>query len=166
MPKSVFRTALLGLGLAAGVGRGGGPLDIQTAAPAISVTSEMQLSFGRLIAGRTPGTVTISPAGTRTCIGVYPAGATGFSAASFAVRQTGSGNAHYSITWPSRVTLKGSHGETMTIDGFQSGPPGPLQLPGLGRTDTRTLGATLHVGARQPAGTYGGVLYLTINLGG
>ena len=124
----------------------------------ISISSSGDLAFGTMLTTGTAGTVTVTPAGVRTCspevdcFGGFPA------AASFDV--TGASGATYSITLPSSATLT-SGGDTMTIDTFNHDAGGTPTLSG--GSDTFNVGATLNVGATQAGGTYSGTFSVTVN---
>ncbi len=117
------------------------------------------MDFGTVVPTANPGTVTVTPAGARTCsadvdcLGGTPA------AASFDV--TGKGNANYSITLPSSTTLT-SGANTMTVDTLNHDAGASPKLP-VGGSETFNVGATLHVGATQAAGTYSGTFAVTVN---
>ncbi len=106
----------------------------------------------------TAGTVTVTTAGGRTSVDVDLLGGTP-AAASFDV--TGKGNANYSITFSSPATLT-SGGNSMTVDTFNHDAGGSPTLPG-GGSETFNVGATLHVGGTQAAGTYSGTFTATVN---
>jgi len=144
-------------GGAQGNARGNRPPETNT----ISIVNSVPLNFGSLVAGPTPGTVTLTARGERRTTGVYGLGLRGPAPGSFEVLRTGNLNTMLSIAWPDRVTLVNEHGQRMTIDTFVD------EAAGLGRANqTYTIGATLHVDANQPAGTYSGVMRVTVSLGG
>ena len=124
----------------------------------VSISSSGDLDFGDMITTGTAGTVTVTPAGARTCsaevdcLGGFPA------AAAFDV--TGEGGNTYSITLPSSATLT-SGGDTMTIDTFTDDAGATPTLSG--GSDTFNVGATLNVGATQAGGTYSGTFSVTVN---
>jgi hypothetical protein len=129
------------------------------AVTAIDVTTQSNLGFGQIVATTTSGTVTVSPAGSRTRSGgVVLGNGSGVSAASFAV--TGEHNAGYSITLPSVCTLSAG-GSSMTADTFTSSPSGSGNL-GPSGAQSVTLGATLHVGSGQAAAAYSGTYPVTL----
>lgn len=136
-----------------GGGGGGGLKPI-----AISLTQDM--AFGTLAPdGSIPGVAVIDPAtGSKTVAGgVVDFGGIHMPAV---FRVTGTKNMVFTITLPGAVTLS-SGGNSMTLDSFTSDPAIGL-LPNNGRTDV-SVGATLHVGANQAAGTYTGVFTVTVN---
>lgn len=135
-----------------------------TESPAtITITTGQGLSFGSIVAAPAGGTVTVAPDGTRTLGGLFGLGG-GFSAASFTVEVSLGANPHYQITLPPSTVLLGSGGAQMIVDTFQSFPAGSGNANPPARRDTMTVGAVLHVGAAQPAGSYSGVLNVTVNL--
>ena len=135
-----------------------------TANPPATVTirTDQGLGFGSIMVGPGGGTVTVAPDGTRTLSGLFGLGG-GFSAASFTVEVSGD-NPHYLITLPPSTVLVGSGGAQMIVDTFQSFPAGSGNANPPARQDTMTVGAMLHVGAAQAAGTYSGVFNVTVNL--
>jgi hypothetical protein len=126
---------------------------------AIAVTTQANLGFGQIVATTTSGTVTVSPAGSRTRSGgVVLGNALGVGAASFAV--TGEPNTGYSITLPSLCTLSAG-ASSMTADAFTSSPSGSSNLGPSGSMSV-TLGATLHVSSGQAAAAYSGTYPITV----
>jgi Domain of unknown function (DUF4402) len=125
----------------------------------LSLTGDSGLGFGQVVATATPGTVTVTPAGTRSASGGVALGnGLGVSAASFEV--TGEPNTSYSITLPSAVTLSAG-ASSMTADNFTSSTGGSGLL-GPGGTQSFSVGADLHVGASQPAASYTGTYAVSI----
>lgn len=129
---------------------------------AITHEGKPDLNFGNIVAGTATGTVTVDTEGNRTSsTGITLPNATpgDFHAAEFTV--TGLANATYAITLPddNTVTISGP-GEDMTVTGFTSNPDGTGVL--AGGTQTLSVGATLNVGANQPAGTYEGSFSVTV----
>jgi hypothetical protein len=118
----------------------------------IAIVNASNMNFGNVAVGAVAGTVILAPAGTRTAGGgvTLPAAAGTVSAATFTV--TGTSGATYSITLPSAATTITSGGNTMTVNAFTSTPTPTGTL--TGGTETLRVGATLNVGASQPAGLY------------
>jgi Domain of unknown function (DUF4402) len=121
------------------------------------------LSFGQVIAGALPGSVRVSASGFRSTAGATFAGnGLGVSAASFTVASApnAQGSSAWSVMLPVTATISSGKAE-MTIDEFEytwSAAGG-----GLGQgARTLTVGATLHVGARQPSADYAGGFSLTV----
>ncbi len=120
----------------------------------ISITKTADLNFGNVAVGSTSGTVQISPGGSRTANGgvTLPAAVGSPSAASFDV--AGQSAYTYAIALPSSAVIT-SGSNTMTVTAFTSNPSamGTLSSATPG-AQTLYVGATLNVGASQPAGTY------------
>lgn len=123
-------------------------------ARAQSISNAAGLQFGQLVASASAGTVVLAPNGTATASGgVILGNAAGRAAASFTV--TGNANATYAITLPSTSVTLASGTDSMTLDSFTSNPSGTGMLSS-GGSQALTVGATLHLGANQPAGSYSG----------
>lgn len=125
----------------------------------ISIVRVADMSFGNIIADADGGTVLLVPAGTRTLTGLSSPSVPGtIAAASFTV--TGLSGVTYSITLPASHIIS-SGGNNMTVDTFTNNATGTL----TGGTETFGVGATLHVGSAQPAGTYtnGSGFTVTVN---
>jgi hypothetical protein len=122
-----------------------------------TATNGGNMNFGNVaVQSSTGGTVILAPAGTRSTGGsgvTLPTVAGSVSAASFDV--TGTANYTYSITLPTSATTVTSGTDEMTVDTWTSTPTeasgGTLNGSGA---QTIKVGATLHVDAAQPAGTY------------
>lgn len=145
-----------------------------TIAGALRITNTGPLNFGDVLAGVTPGTVSVdlTTAATPTVTRVATPGAslsgTLFSAATFLVERTGGGNSHVYVTlpsWPVTLTRSGG-GASMTADTFRgnlnatcdgSSPPGPCPKAPF----TLWVGARLNVGANQAPGVYSGTFGVT-----
>jgi hypothetical protein len=127
------------------------------AAPAAS------LSFGQVFAGVLPGSVRVSASGFRTTAGATYAG-TGFSASParfiVALPPDTTRSRAWSVMLPVSATLSSGKAE-MTIDGFEYSW-GAIGAGGGPNSRTLTVGATLHVGARQPSSEYAGSFALTL----
>lgn len=128
-----------------------------------TMTAVQDLSFGAFVAG-TGGTVIVSPQGARTGTGdvVLMTGGQFSQGAAASFDLTGSTNATYQIILPSdgSVTLSGSQGGSMSLDGFTSSPSGSGQLNPQGG-QTLYVGATISVGSNQAAGSYSGSFSVT-----
>ena len=131
----------------------------------IAIARTADLSFGSFAVTGGAGTAAINPStGARTVSGgLFQVGASGFHPASFNVLLCGdAGLLRFDVVLPSSASLTGSAGGSMTVDAFTSSPSGT----GIGgSTVTPTvlnLGATLHVGANQAAGTYSGTFTVTV----
>lgn len=116
----------------------------------IAITKQVDLEFGRFLAGA--GAVTVASIdGARSATngntflvpGITP------TAASFTV--TGEAGATFSISLPASLTLA-SGGNNMTVDTFESTPATPGTL--TGGTQTVTVGGKVTVGGGQSPGLY------------
>jgi hypothetical protein len=119
----------------------------------IAITKTIDMNFGNVASGPTVvGTVILTPASTRTVTGscTLPAVAGTVTAASFTV--TGLGTSTFSITLPVGATTITSGSDNMTVDTWISTPT-PTGVLAAG-TATILVGATLHAGISQAAGTY------------
>lgn len=116
----------------------------------IEITKNVDLHFGNVISSYNPGTLILSPEGTRTAFGVHlsPANPGQVSAAEAVVKH---GNYNYSITLPENFTLynEGNPNQILVIDQF-------TVMPEVTSNDTDILkiGATLNLEANQPPGFY------------
>lgn len=128
------------------------------AAAQITVVNVDDLAFGAIIVGAS-GTVAVSPQGLRTASGGALLGpSTAVSPARFRVE--GDPHAAFSIVLPSSAVLS-SGAATMTVDTFVTSPVGSGVLGPDGLAEVE-LGATLRVGASQPAGFYQGTFDFTV----
>ena len=129
---------------------------------AITITSADPLEFGQIAAGVGAGTVTINATtGLRSGSGVtlLVAGTTP-TPATFDV--TGDSGSTYAINLPSAdVTITSTALDTMIVNAFSSNPSGTSTL--VGGVDSIAVGATLNVGAAQPAGVYVGTFDVTVD---
>ncbi len=118
----------------------------------IAIVNASNMNFGNVAVNAVAGTVILDPAGTRTSTGgvTLPVVGGTVTAATFTV--TGNSGATYSITLPSTATTITSGLNNMTVDNFSSTPTPTGTL--TGGTETLRVGATLNVGASQPAGIY------------
>ena len=66
------------------------------------------------------------------------------------------------ITFSASDTLTSPGGATMTVDGYNH-DAGASPVFGVGNSLTFSVGATLHVGASQAAGSYSGTYTVTVN---
>jgi hypothetical protein len=134
------------------------------AARAQSASATRALSFGKFVA-QSGGSVTVSPTGARSAAGsvLLIASGPGTSAA-FQVSDPEPANSDRSfiISLPpdGSVMLTGPSG-SMPVDQFTSEPSETGTLVAGARTIQ--VGATLGVGANQPAGSYSGSFPLIIN---
>ena len=119
----------------------------------ITIVNAGNMNFGNVAVGSSLGTVIMTPAGSRSATGgvTLPVVTGTVSAATFTV--SGQANYTYSITLPGSATTISSGGNSMTVDTWTSNPT-PTGTLSSGGTQSLTVGATLHVGASQAAGTY------------
>lgn len=118
----------------------------------IAITKSVDMNFGNVAIGSSPGTVVLAPGGTRSQTGgvTLPVNTGTVTAASFSV--TGATNYTFSISLPAApITLK-SGTNTMTVGTFTSDPATSGTL--TGGAATLNVGATLNVPAGQAPGTY------------
>ena len=130
----------------------------------ITIANAGDMNFGNVAVSGTAGTVILAPAGTRSITGgvTLPVVAGSPAAAHFNV--AGMADFTYSITIPTTATTVTSGENTMTVTAFTSTPAttGTLSSGGIQTVD---VGATLNVGASQPAGSYvsGAPFSVTVN---
>lgn len=127
----------------------------------IAINSVLGLEFGTLGGDATiAGTATIDPAtNAKTVSGGVSDFGGAHRRASFLV--TGDPNVAFTVILPSSVTVT-SGPNTMTLNAFSSSPSGVGTLNGLGFS-ILYVGATLQVGASQPAGAYSGAFTVVVN---
>jgi len=118
---------------------------------AITIDWADDLDFGNVQAGVTSGTVVIPPNGARSGSGGVTLGAPSSEGPAI-FNVAGEPGASYSITLPSSLTLD-HNTDHMTVDTFVSTPSTTGTLDGDGKNVLK-VGATLHVAANQPPGTY------------
>jgi hypothetical protein len=128
-----------------------------------TLVASRDLNFGAVVQPSAPGTVTVSSANAATCTTTGGLVRTGTcSSAQFDGQADGWSRLQF--TQPGTITLTGPGGATMSVDNFnvQTGS-GIIALPffnlywitGDG-SFSLYVGARLHVGANQTAGTYHG----------
>jgi hypothetical protein len=119
----------------------------------IAIVNAANMNFGNVAVSASLGTVVLAPAGTRTATGgvTLPVVTGTVAAGSFTV--SGQANYTYAITLPAAATTITSGANNMTVDTWTSNPTPTGTLNGSG-SQTLNVGATLHVGANQAAGTY------------
>ena len=129
----------------------------------IAIVQNAQMDFGTLSGGAGVGTVVLDTAGGRTTTGdavVVPSGAG--AAGNFTI--SGESGRSYILTISATATISDGT-NTMTVNNFTNTSSGTLPAA----TEIFTVGATLNLGANQPAGTYttgnaGGSTYtVTVN---
>jgi hypothetical protein len=142
-------------------------------AGSLRITNTGPLNFGDVLPSVAPGTVSVNlttaatPLVTRTAALGASLSGTAFSAATFLVERTGSGNPHVYVTLPyAPVTLvRSGGGASMTVDTFRSNlnatcngtSPGPCPTAPF----TLWVGGRLNVGASQAPGVYSGTFAVT-----
>lgn len=126
-------------------------------------TTNRSLVFGRFVAG-SGGTIIVSPSGARMRTGGVALVSSAPSSASFTFTDNAGDNASaaviISLPADGSVTLT-SGASTMAVTSFTSNP-GPAAGAMSGGTLIFTVGATLTVGANQPAGSYTGSIPITV----
>ncbi len=144
-----------------------------TIAGSLRITNTGPLHFGDVLPSAAPGTVSVNlttattPTVTRTAIAGASLSGTAFSAATFLVERTGTGNPHVYVTLPpAPVTIvRSGGGASMTVDTFRSNlnascngsSPGPCPTAPF----TLWVGGRLNVGANQLPGVYSGTFAVT-----
>jgi len=127
----------------------------------LTISASSDLDFGSL-AATSGGTVSVSAAGVRTAtagVTLVP-GAT--TAAAYLISAYNGANITIAIP-AAAITLTDASLNTMTIDTYVSSiPAGNYTLTAA--SATLSLGATLHVAAGQPAGTYTNSSDLTVTV--
>lgn len=126
----------------------------------LGITSSQSLSFGKFAAG--DGSVTVRPDGSRLTSGqVITLDSGPGQAASFVV--TGDPDLTYAVTLPGDGTVTMSDGvNSMQVNSFVSSPVSSGTLSG-GGSQLLDVGATLEVGAGQPAGNYSGTFMVVVD---
>ena len=119
----------------------------------IAISKSVDMDFGNIAAGSSAGSVQLTPAGSRSLTGgiTLPGIQGTVTPASFLI--SGAPNVAYSITLPVNALIITSGSNNMEVNVFESDPAatGTLGTNGL---QTLNVGATLIVGASQPAGSY------------
>lgn len=132
----------------------------------IAITRVNHMNFGNIAPSGVAGTVTLTPAGVRSALNctIYSGASAGtVTAASFDI--TGMPNFTYSILIPTTTTTISGPGDDMTVDTWSSNPTVAAggTLDGTG-AQTLTIGATLHVGINQVAGSYTSATPFTVTV--
>lgn len=135
-----------------------GDISVTIQNQAITLTNDTTLQFGTVLPFGRPGTVTVPPSGAPTSSNVFVS----VPGSSAAWSVTGVPNSPYAITLPSSPVLVSSAAGTMNVDTFtRTGGSSQIFLDAAGQSSFN-VGATLHVGANQPAGVYTGVYSVTV----
>lgn len=119
----------------------------------IGITNTANMNFGNVAVGAVAGTVVLTPAAVRSATGGVTLPAVTGTVAAAAFNVTGAAAYTYAITLPAAATTITSGANTMTVNTWTSTPSGTGTLS-AGGSQALTVGATLNVGASQPAGTY------------
>jgi spore coat protein U-like protein len=125
----------------------------------IAIAKTKDLNFATIVPGAAVGTVTVSTTNVRTFTGPLTFGNGATSNASFNVTHPGGTfGSTYGLVLPASVTIT-SGSNSMVVDNFTWGYFWVSFIPILVQVD---VGATLHVGASQPVGTYTGTFNVTV----
>jgi hypothetical protein len=160
------KTIIVGTLLLAATGIANAASDTSTATvtienQAISLTNTQGLNFGTVLPYGRNGTVTVNANGQGSASSAYISDASAITASAWDV--TGVPGAPYAVTLPPNNTVTVSNGtETMTVTGFTAAGGTQQTLDAAGN-DSFTVGATLKVGANQPAGVYTGTYNVTVS---
>jgi Domain of unknown function (DUF4402) len=132
-------------------------------ATAQSLGLQTHLSFGAFVV-TSGGTVIVPASGVRSQSGGVVLMQQGGSASAAMFAVTGTPFATYSVSLPTNdsVVLSNGQGHTLSIQSFNSQPPGGGTL-GSGGTDQLYVGATLAVNTGQSNGSYSGTFQITVN---
>ena len=126
----------------------------------IAIAETQGMNFGSIGPDTAASTVVLDTAGGVTSGTAQLVPGSGAAAGIFAV--TGEATYTYAITLPASATLT-SGANTMTVDTWSTTTgSGTATLDGTGN-DTVNVGATLHVGGGQAAGTYTGTYTITVD---
>lgn len=115
----------------------------------IRIDKAVDLDFGNIISSNTPGSVTLTPDGSRTTQGVQVSNSVAGTVSPAEALVT-HGNNSYSISLPESVTLynEGDRDKVLVIEQFEmAAEPGPT-------SDVLKIGATLQLEASQAPGFY------------
>jgi hypothetical protein len=118
----------------------------------ITIRKSLDLNFGNVLSSYNPGSLILSPDGTRTAVGVQISNAVqGQVSPAQAIVTHGDNN--YSITLPDSYTLynQGNPNQTILINQFRVEPSINSGMQGA---DILKIGATLNLEANQVPGVY------------
>ncbi len=124
----------------------------QALAQSINITERRSLRFGKVATSNTPGTVVVSPSGSKSVTGGVIDLGKNHREAEF--RITGPDNALVIVTLPTTATVTGGGG-TGTLSNFTMNESNPIDLGRRGRADI-SVGATLSLGTNMPGADYSG----------
>lgn len=124
----------------------------QVQAQSLDITERRNLRFGRVATSDIPGTVVVTPNGTKSVTGGVIDMGHNHREAEF--RITGPDYANVIVTFPSSATVTGGGG-TGTLTNFTMDQTNPINLGRRGRADI-SVGATLNLGTNLPGAEYTG----------
>ena len=147
-----------------------GPVTVRSASDTATISAEVvsilslinqtDMVFGDVAATNAPGTVILSPTGTRlTTGGAFVNSTVSSGPAVFDV--IGLPNAVYAITLPDSVVLSGASGNSMVVDNFTS-QPANTGLTDSGGEQNLFVGGTLNINSNQAIGSYSGIMSVTV----
>ena len=126
----------------------------------LSLVNQTDMVFGDIASSNAPGTVILSPSGTRLITGgTFVSSTVSTGPAVFDV--VGLPNAVYAITLPVSVVLTGASGNSMVVDNFTSQPVS-TGLTDPGGEQNLFVGGTLNVSSNQAIGSYSGIMNVTV----
>ena len=126
----------------------------------ITLSNRSGLIFGDISTSNSPGTVVLTPDGSRESTG--GAGFNSTVASSPAVFDVaGEPNSTYAVTLPASVVLNEQGGNNMVVDNFTSFPVTTGLIDGGGQHNL-FVGGTLNVDRNQLVGRYSGTMSVTI----
>lgn len=126
----------------------------------LGLSKTADLEMGAVTPGGAAGSITVAPDDTpRRASGSVSTAASSYGAARFAVSGAAAADvSRLRVSLPDRVVLSGgSGGEVLTAHAFTG------RLVGSGAGLELVVGATVDVGAGQPAGRYTGTFTVTVN---
>lgn len=122
----------------------------------ISITSDANMNFGKLIGISAGGTVTLKEDGTRTFSdNNIDAPSTGVSAAAFTIKAANSYS--YTITIPDATLSDGTNSMSLSFTNSLG-----ATSTGTGADQSMNVGGILTLNANQPEGTYTGDVEVTV----
>lgn len=126
----------------------------------MTIATRNGLGFGDISASAVPGTVAMTPNGSRNVTGgVSLNSAIAGTPATFDL--AGTANASFAVTLPDSAVLSDGSANTMVVDGFSSTPSATGVLDSGGQ-QSLFVGGTLHVDSNQPFGAYTGQMAVTV----
>lgn len=126
----------------------------------MTIAEDTALHFGDVGVGAAGGDVTMTPGGGRSVTAGDAEIIIGATQTPAQFTITGVAGKAYTLTYPpAAVDISGGTG-TMDVDTFTDNSSGTIPL---GNSETFNVGATLSIGANQPAGLYSSTYTLTVN---